>query len=360
MKKICFIVYNMSVIGGVEQVTKTLTDELVKNYEVHVLSLLKTGELKYKLDNKVQYEYLSTQESRFSEMQKQLKKPIAAYLKKNNIDIAFIQGTFPAYITFPVRFFCKTKLVFCDHGALRNQWDDKKTTLARFLSSLFCHKTVALTKQTYDDYHKKFFVPYRKLRYIYNWVDLSVSRSEEYSINSKRIISAGRISKEKGFDMLVKAFAPVAQKHSDWHLDIFGDGDMMDIVKQTIAEYKIENNVHLMGMRADLSEQYRNYAMYVLASYREGMPLVLLEAKANRLPIVSFDIMTGPREIVRDNIDGILVEPYNLEKMSDAICSLIENTDRRIQMSQASQKNLYKFSKQEILIQWKHLIESLT
>lgn len=101
-----------------------------------------------------------------------------------------------------------------------------------------------------------------------------------------------------------------------------------------------------------LAEKYKEYSMYVLPSYREGLPLVLLEAKANRLPIVSFDIMTGPREIVRDGIDGILVPPYDLEKMGNAICSLIENEDLRSSMSLKSQENIYKYSKTAILKQW--------
>ena len=156
--------------------------------------------------------------------------------------------------------------------------------------------------------------------------------------------------------MLVKAFAPVAEKHPDWHLDIYGDGEMMDTVKKLIAEYQIADNVHLMGMCSNLAEKYKDYAMYVLPSYREGLPLVLLEAKANRLPIVSFDIMTGPREIVRDGIDGILVPPYDLEKMGNAICNLIEDADLRNSMSQKSQKNIDKFSKTAILKQWCDLI----
>lgn len=107
-----------------------------------------------------------------------------------------------------------------------------------------------------------------------------------------------------------------------------------------------------------LAEKYKEYSMYVLSSYREGLPLVLLEAKANRLPIVSFDIMTGPREIVRDGIDGILVPLYDLEKMGNAICSLIENEDLRSSMSLKSQENIYKFSKTAILKQWCDLIDS--
>lgn len=159
--------------------------------------------------------------------------------------------------------------------------------------------------------------------------------------------------------MLVKAFAPVAKKHPDWSLDIFGDGEMMPTVKELVRELGLEQQVHLMGMCDDLHQRYGQYSMYVMPSYREGLPLALLEAKANRLPIVSFDIMTGPREIVRDRIDGILVPPYELDAMSDAMCRLIEEKALRLEMAERSQDNLEKFSRKTILNQWTALIEEL-
>ena len=183
--------------------------------------------------------------------------------------------------------------------------------------------------------------------------------SMHYDVHSKRIISAGRFGKEKGFDQLIQAFAPVAEKHPDWQLDIFGDGEMMDEVKLLIEHYQLKRQVNLMGMRNDLQEKYGDYAMYVMPSYREGLPLVLLEAKENHLPIVSFDVMTGPREIVQDGIDGILVPPTDTKALGEAMCRLIENDVLRQSMSDHSWDNLEKFSKGKILEQWEAVIDSL-
>ena len=359
MKKICFIDYNFSIIGGVEQVTASLVNALADFYEVHLISIFSDKEPAYKLDNRVKYTLISTTEyPRLRERRKGYKQPLTDYINSNNIDVVFSQGTGVGYIASALRFSVKAKLVFNDHGALINEWNDKDIVLMRLFSILLHHKTVTLTKQNLASYRKRFFIPKRKLTVIPNWISDNIPISEKYDINSKRIISAGRFGKEKGFDMLVKAFAPVAEKHPDWHLDIYGDGEMMDTVKNLIVEYDIGNNVHLMGMCSNLAEKYREYSMYVLPSYREGLPLVLLESKANRLPIVSFDITTGPREIVRNVVDGILVPPYDLAQMGDAICRLIEDTDLRISMSQRSQENVEKFSKTTILKQWCDLIES--
>ncbi len=358
MKNICFIAYNASVIGGVERVTVSLANALADHYRVHLVSLCGQNKCAFALDERVSYTVLGS-EDRLRNMRRTAKPRLAKFLKENDIAVAFLQETYAAFIASSVRFATKTKLVFCDHGALMNQWHRKDMVFIRLLCSVLCSRTVTLTRQSMDAYRRRLLTPGRKLRCIYNWIDLDVPRSDGYRIHSRRILSAGRFGSEKGFDRLVEAFAPVAQKHPDWQLDLYGDGEMLPRVQQMIFDRGIENNVTLMGMRSDLSACYRNYAFYVLPSYREGMPLVLLEAKANRLPIVSFDILTGPREIVRDGIDGILVPPDDLEGLTDAMCSMIEAEALRQSMSDRSQDNLNIFSKPTILAQWRELIDTL-
>ncbi len=358
MKKICFVDFDMSVIGGVEGVTASLVNALADFYEVHLISICGNDVPAYYLDKRVKFSVLQSEEQRLSEMRNNSKQKLVKYFKDNNISVAIAQGNYPGFILSAVKFATKTKLVFCDHGALMNQWHQKDIVIIRLIASLLHSKIVTLTEQNLKDYRRKFSLPKSKVLAIPNWISDSISVSEEYDINSKRILSAGRFGKEKGFDMLVKAFAPVAKKHPDWHLDIYGDGEMMPVVKDLINECDLKNNIHLMGMCSNLAEKYKDYAMYVLPSYREGLPLVLLEAKANKLPIVSFDIMTGPREIVRDGVNGILIPPYDLEKMGNAICKLIEDDKLRLNMSEKSQENVDKFSQPTILKQWCDLIES--
>ncbi len=359
MRKICFIDYDMSVRGGVEQVTASLVNALAESCEVHLLSIVQKGNPIYTIDERVHSVTLLKEEKRLSEMRRELKTVLSDYLRENGIEVMIIQGNYPGFLASVVRGRVKTKLIFCDHGALMNQWSQKDIVVIRLITSLLCHRVVTLTEQSRCDYIKRFLLPKKKVQSIYNWIDTEVPHSEKYDISSKKIVSAGRFGKEKGFDMLIKAFAPAAKRHPDWTLDIFGDGEMMEEVKKLIKEYGIGDKVNLLGMRSDLADRYRDYAFYVLPSYREGLPLVLLEAKLNRLPIVSFDILTGPREIVRDGIDGILIPPYDTEKMGEAISHLMENGDERQKMSDKSQENIDKFSKETILREWMELIENI-
>lgn len=359
MKTICLIDYDMSVFGGVEQVTASLANALCDRYHVYVISLCTTGTLNYTLDERVTFVSLLNHDPGLKKLMLKAVPFLTRFFRQHHVDVAVLQGNYPGFVSSPVRLFSQTKLVFCDHGALMNQWDNRKIRTIRRQASRLCHHTVTLTEQSRGDYVRQFGLPNARVSCIYNWIDLDKPHCTQYDPSSKRLLSAGRFGKEKGFDMLVKAYAPLVERFPDWHLDLFGDGEMMDTVRALVEDYGISDHVHLLGMRSDLAERYGDYAFYVLPSYREGMPLVLLEAKANRLPIVSFDIMTGPREIVRDGVDGTLVPPYDLDALGGAMATLMQDAALREQMSERSQETLDHFSKPTIAAQWCHLFDTL-
>lgn len=360
MKKVALVCYDLSVRGGVEQVTVSLAGALSECYEVYVISLVLTGKPAYELDERVHLVAFLDEQARLKTMRRRVRPLLVRFLREKGIEVLLLQGSYQGFLCCDARFLTRTKLIFCDHGAIRNEWDDRKMVIIRAINALVSHRTVTLTQRNLKDYIRVFRTPRRKLWCIYNWIDMDMPHSENYAADSKRIVSAGRFTAEKGFDMLVEAFAPVAAKHPDWHLDIYGDGILMPQIRALVEQHSLAENVHLMGMRNDLAAHYGDYAMYVLPSYREGLPLVLLEAKANRLPIVSFDVMTGPREIVRDGVDGILVAPQDTQALGNAMCELIEDETLRSEMAGRSQENLDIFLKPNVLRQWVSLIEGLT
>ena len=106
-------------------------------------------------------------------------------------------------------------------------------------------------------------------------------------------------------------------------------------------------------------KKYNNYGIYALTSYREGLPLVLLEAKINKLPIVSFDIETGPNEIVKDNVNGFLVVKYNTKLFAKKLNELLNNSKLRKEFSDNAYKDISKFREDEIINEWVTLINRL-
>lgn len=362
MKKICFVNYDMTVTGGVEQVTTTLANEFCKEYKVYIYAIFgKDGKVPYDLDPRITYRAELEEECRVRERIKRTFHPFKEFINNNKIDVVFLMENYPAMTVSPVRFFTKAKYVFCDHGALMNEWEKKDIRFFRFWDSLISHCTVTLTEQNRQDYIKKFHVNPKKIRSIYNWIKPEILKIKKpYKEKSKKIITVGRFSEEKGYDLLVEVARKVLPSHPDWEWHLYGTGDTFDEIHQKVVEYGLTSQLIQKGNVKDVYTLYNEYAFLVLSSYREGLPLVLLEAKASGLPMVSFDVTTGPREIIDDGKDGYLIPPYDLEVMVEKITALIEDENMRVTFSENSVTNIIKFEKEEIYRQWTNLIDELT
>ena len=109
-----------------------------------------------------------------------------------------------------------------------------------------------------------------------------------------------------------------------------------------------------------MEDEYKNAAIYVMTSLQEGLPMVLLEAKSNTLPLISFDIQTGPGEIICDGVNGYLIPAYDIKAMAEKICELIEDEKKRLKFSTNAQLDIEKFSKEVIIKKWEDVINKIT
>lgn len=174
----------------------------------------------------------------------------------------------------------------------------------------------------------------------------------------KKIISVGRYSHEKGFDRLVKAWAIVAESHTDWTLHIYGSGDSNELQKE-IQELGIEKNTLIHGATSEIVEKYKESSIYLLTSRFEGFGMVLAEAMACGVPCISFDCPHGPRNIITNNEDGILVENDNIIEFAKQIENLIENPNIRIEMGKKARNNIKRLIVENIGNQWQTLFDNL-
>ena len=181
------------------------------------------------------------------------------------------------------------------------------------------------------------------------------------SVESHRVIAAGRLIHEKGFDRLLRAWSLLPEKiRSEWRLDIFGQGEREASLKSLIRELGIDSSVAICPPTTKIFEEYAKSAFIVTCSRSEGFGMVMLEAMACGIPVVSFDYYCGPREIVRDGTDGILVQEGNIEKLAQAIQSLIQNPHLRKKLASRSKDVLDRFSEDRIMHRWEKLFEELT
>lgn len=357
MKRICLVDFDMSVTGGVEKVTASLSNELCKHYKVYVYELNHGGSPAYALDGKVGFIPGLEGKTRLREMITGNFRRFICFVRAKKIDAILLMGNYPALIVSFTRFFTKAKYIYCDHGGLMNQWHQKDITAIRFWDSRVAHKTVVLTEKTKRDYVERFHMKPGRVRCIYNWIgEELLEAAKPYDSGSSQILSVGRFGPEKGYDMLVKVAQKVLPAHPGWEWHVYGTGETFDQISREVLKCGLEQQLILKGNVKDAYRLYSKYAFLVLPSYREGLPLVLLEASAVGLPMVSFDIETGPNEIIEEGKNGFLIPPYDLDKMAGKISELMEDAAMRLELSQYK-GNEGKFRKNTILQQWIELIE---
>ena len=174
----------------------------------------------------------------------------------------------------------------------------------------------------------------------------------------KMVLAAGRYTYQKGFDILVEAWAKIAGEFPDWELRIAGDGEDGDALRALAGKSGASGSI-ILGKDNDIKALYSQAALYAMTSRYEGLPMVLLEAQAAGLPIVSVKCKCGPLDVVRGGIDGLLVNEGDTDAFAAALKELINDEELRKNMGRAALENSERFSEPVIMQKWADLFSSL-
>lgn len=176
---------------------------------------------------------------------------------------------------------------------------------------------------------------------------------------SRVVVAAGRLTTPKGFDRLVRAFAGVVATHPDWQLRIFGEGDQRARLAKKIKRLELGDHVELRGFTTELSKEMAKASIYAMSSRFEGYPMVLLEAMACGLPIVSFDCPSGPRHIVDHDKTGLLITDGDVAALTAGLLDLIEHDERRAAMAAAAFEKSTRYTIEALAQRWVDLLSRL-
>ena len=188
---------------------------------------------------------------------------------------------------------------------------------------------------------------------------LSISPNCQSSLSSKRIITIGRYSYEKGWDLLLKIWALVEKEYKDWQLDVYGMGDPTPYVKM-LDNLSIEKKrCHLNASLVSVEEAYLSSAILVQPSRTEGFGLVIVEAMACGLPVIAFDCENGPRSIITDGKEGYLIPAFDVELFADRLKKLMSDENLRRKMGEKGQWKSQRYHIDSIGKQWKQLFDEL-
>ena len=225
------------------------------------------------------------------------------------------------------------------------------------LTAHFSDYIITLTEEDKENY-RKILGRKTQISAIYNMVP-KMKRDDEV-LRENWIVTAGRLTYQKGIEYLAQIAVPVLKKHRDWKWLILGDGEEKNILEQTISENNLEDQLILKGT-VDHVEWYLNRAkLFVLTSRYEGFGMCLVEALQMKVPCISFDIKIGPSEIITNNQNGILIPPFKCEQMIQEINHLIDNPDRLEEMSANTIIGFERYQDEYIIEKWKNVLNKLS
>lgn len=368
--KILFIYDAIAQWGGIERVwverMNILADQY--NYDVSLLTTIQGQHpVPYNLSKRVKHTDLAIQFHyayryngirKWYEMFKRKRlfvKRLKKYLSTNTPDI--ITGVATCYVSELIRAKGNIPLVSESHDiydSLFKQSITKWYIKRSILHSLSKSDTiVALTNG--DAAKWRTLNP--KVQVIANIVHLN--NTNKYStMNNNRIIFAGRLVEQKGIYSLLKIWDIIHNRHKDWILDIYGEGEMHDLLIRESDKYDGSLVVH--NPTPDIFQSYINSSISVLTSKYESFGLVIPEAMSCGLPVVSFDCPCGPRDIITEGEDGYLVQLGDCKTFADKVCYLIEHPEERLRMGKIAVKSAQRYKPENIMPKWIELYKSLT
>ncbi len=358
MKKIVFGLPGLSETSGITKVVVNIAKELKKEgYNVSIVGCHATPKSKKGIDLSAEgilVESANNHRGYISRLTMIFN--IHKYLKRTQPDIFVVSGVFAV---LPIQAAClflkkKPKLYIWEHTCF---FHGPKFHLDYLGRRFACHHwdgIINITKK--DNGLYRAYCADAPLYQIYNlthYPDVDFT----YDAESKKIITAGYLSEIKGFDMLVEVAAKVLAKHPDWTWDLYGEGNYRPTLEKLIQDFRVEGRLTLKGYCADMPKAYAESAIYVMTSRKEGMGMVLVEAQKYGLPCVAFDIPCGPSDTIFDGVNGLLVEPFDLEEMAAKIESLIEDKEKRIAFSAQSMLAHGEMTRDFIVNKWKQILQ---
>jgi glycosyltransferase involved in cell wall biosynthesis len=360
MIKVGIIIGDIGEPAGTERAVANLANSLSigEDYQVKILSISNKNGKKpaYEINPKTEIEYLNLQRINETPFLKRIFIYFKIFGKIRKLAKAkqfdFLLGTIHVFnFILPfVTFGTKIKTIGCEH--MSYYFIPKYSRLVRRILYPLLNQVVVLTEAD-----KSEFLRFMKhVRVIPNSISFFPEKPAE--LENKTLLAVGRLTPQKGFDILLDISVEIFKQKPDWKLKIFGNGEMKSELEQKALQLKITQNIEFLPPTSEIQKEFSASSVYLLSSRWEGLPMVLLETMAAGLPPVCFDCPNGPKDVIADGEDGFLIEPGNIEKFTERTLQLTENQELRKIMGEKAREKAKLYSPETVVEKWNLLFKN--
>ncbi len=355
-RHIIFLVHDIHFGGGGERVTANMANHFAVNGDrvsIVSVSTQKTGNI-FQIDTRVNIDYLNSDQHSGLNIIRKIESFLAVrsyFRKTKNRTFLLGIGTYPTLLAALLPYNDQIIKIGCQHGSyssVKHIWHIMRRLVFRRLTAVVSLTTYDVTKLR--GLNKNIYV-------IPNSVSFFPDKPAE--LLNKTILAIGRIDFPKGYDLLLEVFSRFCVVNKDWKLRIIGDGPLKESISRFISVKNLTNRVVIIPSSRRIEQEYLDASVYLMTSRTEGLPMVMLEAQACGLPILSFNCETGPADIITNGEDGYLIDNYNIDEMVTKLLELCSDLPKRQEFGMNARTNVRKFFPVQVFEKWETLFNQL-
>ena len=360
MKNVCFLIGNLNDSGGTERVTTLIANKLSEDnrYNIFILSLWEGQKPFFSLNTKIKTYSLCNIKPSFKKQLFPTIKKIRNFVKDNKIDVLIAVDSILCVFTVPALMGLTINHICWEHFNFNANLGVKLRDIGRKLAARYCDYVVTLTTRDKELWEhnlkniKSLIVPIPNPT---PYENIENTPRLEY----KTVLAMGRLTYQKGFDLLIEAWAIVCKKNNDWTLRIVGSGEDEILLREQASRLNINNRIDFVPATKDVEKYYKSSSFYCLSSRFEGLPMVLLEAQAYGFPIISFNCDTGPSDIIVNGKNGLLTTPIDVYELSENLKYFINISPIDYnEYIKNSKKMSVEFTINSLIDRWSNLLEN--
>lgn len=354
LPRLCFLTGTLNAMAGAERMTATMANALAEQgYTVTILSLWDATSC-FPLHPAVTHETVFAQRPSFKRAYASTVAGIRRHVRAHKVDVLVQVDTMLALFALPATLGLGTRHIAWEHCHFDEDLGKPARRFARRLAARYCEAIVVLTERDRKRWTEA-LRPRSTVACIPNPLPFAMP-AQPAPRTGKTVLAVGRLVHAKGFDVLLRAWSVVARLEPNWQLTIAGEGEERAVLEALRDELGLRDCVTLPGIYADITIAYEQASVFCLSSRYEGFGLVLIEAMAFGLPIVSTDCETGPRELLTPGQDALVVPKDAPGALAQAMVHMIRHPEEAARLSAAAHEKASHFSQVHLAQQWQVLL----